>query len=87
MNKIEDLIFDNFGWLLIAMAVFIIVCIVLVANKQDSEQTSFMADCMKDHKKYECDVLWSQTDASKQVRDMAIGIGVGAAIGAMSGRR
>lgn len=72
----------------------ILICLVGIgfslnrtAEKQNAAMAVFMNDCLTDHKQYECDVLWSQTDASKQVRDAAIGVAAGAAIGAMAGRK
>ncbi len=87
MNKIEDFIFENTDWLIAALVVFLIVCLVLVSTKQESDKKAFMDECMADHKKYECDVLWSQTDLSKQLRDAAVSIGAGAAIGSIIVRR
>ena len=75
-------------------AVAIVLCCSLfvwivasVATRQEADKKSFMADCLQDKKQYECNVLWAQTDESKQIRDMAIGIAAGAAIGAAAGRK
>jgi len=67
--------------------VFVIWAVFATVKKQKEDQVIFMNGCLQDKKQYECDVLWSQTDASKQTRDLAIGIAAGAAIGAAAGRR
>jgi hypothetical protein len=73
--------------LLIGAVAFIIWAFVHTANKQEAEQKAFMGQCLQDHKQYECDVLWSSTDASKQTRDLAIGVAAGVAVGAAAGRK
>lgn len=83
----RDFIFDNFGWILVALIALVFFGFVHIANKQKKEKQAFMAECLQDNKQYQCDVLWSQTDASKQVRDAAIGFAAGAAIGAAAGRK
>lgn len=83
----NDWIFDHLGWVLVVLILLMVALFVNIANKQEKEKKVFMVECLQDHKQYECDVLWSQTDASKQVRDAAIGAAAGAAIGAAAGRR
>lgn len=87
MNGIMKLLDDYFGWVLFAGLLLVIFLFGVIAKKQEQEKQTFFAECMQDKKKYECEVLWSQTDASKQVRDAAIGAAAGAAIGASIGRR
>jgi hypothetical protein len=77
-----------------AIIAMILICIVYIvflfgsiAKKQEADKTIFMNGCLVEKKQYECDVLWSQTDASKQMRDAQIGLAVGMAIGAMAGRK
>ena len=65
----------------------VVLLVISVSVKQDNDHKKFMGECLQYKKQYECDVLWSQTDASKQTRDLAIGIAAGAAIGAAAGRR
>ena len=69
-------------------------CIVLLffivgatAKNQEEDKLKFMNSCLQDKKQYECNVLWAQTDESKQMRDLAIGVAAGAAIGAVAGRK
>lgn len=66
---------------------FIVFAVFAVANKQAEDRNKFMSGCLQDKRQYECDVLWSQTDESKQTRDLAVGIAAGAAIGAAAGRK
>lgn len=66
---------------------FVVFAVIATASKQAEDRKRFMGDCLQDKKQYECDVLWSQTDESKQSRDLAIGIAAGAAIGAAAGRK
>lgn len=72
------------GVLFVALIVLVVVA---TAAKQEGDKERFMAGCLQDKKQYECDVLWAQTDDSKQMRDLAIGIAAGAAIGAAAGRK
>ena len=77
-------------WLLVGAvlcAALIVLAFVATNQKQQNDMANFMNGCLQDKKQYECDVLWSQTDASKQMRDLAIGAAAGAAIGAASSRR
>ena len=77
-------------WLLIVAGfcfAFVVFAIVATANKQAKDRVRFMDGCLQDNKQYECDVLWSQTDESKQNRDLAIGFAAGAAIGAATARK
>ena len=86
--------FDLTSMLLVLCVAFLILCVAFLifavastAQKQENDRNKFMADCLQDKKQYECDVLWAQTDESKQNRDLSIGIAAGAAIGAAAGRR
>ncbi len=83
----RDWILDNTGWIIVILLVLVFAGFLQIANKQENEKEVFMSECLKDNKQYQCDVLWSQTDASKQVRDAAIGFAAGAAIGAAAGRK
>ena len=77
-------------WYLVGVvlcAALIVLVFVATNQKQQNDMENFMNGCLQDKKQYECDVLWSQTDASKQMRDLAIGAAAGAAIGAASSRR
>ena len=65
----------------------VVLAIVATSNKQAEDRVRFMDGCLQDKKQYECDVLWSQTNESKQTRDLAIGIAAGAAIGAATARK
>ncbi len=77
-------------WLVIVTVLllgFIVFVVIATASKQAEDRKRFMGSCLQEKKQYECDVLWSQTDESKQTRDLAIGIAAGAAIGAAAGRK
>lgn len=80
-----DWIYDE-EWIIVVLIVVLLALVFTgflhIANKQEYEKKAFMAECLKENKQYQCDVLWSQTDASKQLRDAAIGFAAGAAIGA-----
>lgn len=86
-----NFIYKNEGKILFSLGVLFILLVLFLfgqlAKKQGQEKTVFMAECLQENKQYQCDVLWSQTDASKQVRDAAIGFAAGAAIGASANRR
>lgn len=64
-----------------------IASIAATSAKQKADHHKFMAACLQDKKQYECDVLWAQTDESKQNRDLAIAIGAGLAIGLAAGNK
>lgn len=66
---------------------FVVAGIYSVEKKQKNDRAVFMSSCLQEKKQFECDVLWAQTDESKQVRDLAIGLAAGAAIGAAAGRK
>lgn len=79
--------FDWTAVLMVLSGAFLIFAVAATVHKQENDRKKFMADCLQEKKQYECDVLWAQTDESKQNRDLAIGIAAGAAIGAVAGRK
>lgn len=76
------------------MWVTAIVCVLLLMatayatqSKQNEDRAAFMAGCLQDKKQFECDILWAQTDESKQVRNMTAAMAAGLAIGVMAGSK
>jgi hypothetical protein len=60
----------EYGWLWIIMLLMFaaFVATVLFADKMYAEaKQHFMAQCMQDHKEYECTALWRQGDPSTLV--------------------
>jgi hypothetical protein len=82
-----DWIFDHFGWVVGGLVALTTVAFIASSAEEMKHKQTFMAECVKDHKQYECDVLWSQaTQKSTDSSSMATGIAVGLAAG-MAGRR
>lgn len=51
-----DIIFDNAGKIIIGLGVLCVAMMLYNAY----EYRSFMKECTKDHKEYECKVMWNQ---------------------------
>jgi hypothetical protein len=59
--------FEDFWsvWLAVILTVGLLAGLVVVAAKSEAEHKArFMAQCMQDHKEYECTALWRRGDPS-----------------------
>lgn len=52
-----DILFGNAGKIIIG----ILLIIIFIGFYNTYEYRSFMKECTKDHKEYECKVMWNQT--------------------------
>lgn len=72
--------------IVVCLIVFCIFLLVLIGIADSDKKDKFMAACLKDHKQYECDVLYGQSKGSGGDAAMygALGFAVGSS---MAGRR
>jgi len=56
-----DFIYDNLRWACVAGILLLIGYFIMIGKEQEKDRLVFMEQCLEDHKKYECKVLWSQT--------------------------
>ena len=56
-DRVLDFLIDHMGWVILIL----ILIMVLVAVAENKEERAFMKECTKDHKEYECKVMWNQT--------------------------
>lgn len=73
---------NKFWFIWVFCLVLLAVIFSFTAIKQSENREKFMVACLADKKQYECDILWPQTDKANDLRDLAIGMAIGAAIGA-----
>jgi hypothetical protein len=63
---------DNFGSILVGiLIIFIAICVVAV-TAESKHLDNFMAQCMQDHKQYECDAMWRAGEDHTTVMPMPI---------------
>ena len=57
-RTLPDLVADNFGWSLLAGAAVLISLLAFAIIEDNAHAERVMAECMQDHKAYECEAMW-----------------------------
>ena len=56
---------EGFLWGIVGILLVIMIGLVIADGVNASHhRKTFMAECLQDHKQYECDALWGQTRSS-----------------------
>lgn len=55
---IGDFMMDHMGWVFGAFCALIVGLLIVGAVNSVNEKAAFMAECVQDHKQYECDAIW-----------------------------
>lgn len=63
----SEWLYDNLGWVVLALGALFCAGMVWAACAQHEHYEAFMAECTKDRKSYECEVLWGQANPSTPV--------------------
>ena len=71
---------DSIVWVFITILVTLFMLLFVIGNEREKHHEVFNAECLKDHKQYECDVLWNQANKKDQSNDMALGMAMGMAM-------
>lgn len=54
------------GFLLIGLVTLLIWIGYIQAKEEEKEYNTFMHECVKDHKEYECNLMWKQAKPKKE---------------------
>ena len=66
---------DMAGIFMVAVIVGVIVLAIVAIVDDGKHHDKFMAQCMQDHKQYECDALWRAGEDHTTVMPMPVIIG------------
>lgn len=48
-------------YLIPSLVVILVLAVLMLGLRLRERKAQFMSECRKDHKQYECDVLWGQS--------------------------
>lgn len=67
--------YDGETWVFGIILAVLIGGVVVACNADEEHRKKFMADCMQDHKQYECDALWRAGEDHTTVMPVPIYVG------------
>jgi len=58
MSYIEDVVLDNLGWIILFLTIMLFLLGWWAYSVENAAYKHFMEACTKEHKDYECTVMW-----------------------------